>query len=125
MRKPTKIFAPQAVQGPSPINQIQQHYPGAVEHWDNQRSVEQSFQQQESRTNSLFATLFVYDGSAKTSKDENSLNNCHETGPNCVPHVFDMFANFRKNTVGLTADIDKAFLMVGIQANHRDFLRFL
>ena len=36
-----------------------------------------------------------------------------------------MLANFRKNTVGLTADIEKAFLMVGIQADHRDFLRFL
>ena len=53
----------------------------------------------------------VYDGSAKTSKDDNSLNDCLETGPNCIPHVFDMLANFRKNTVCLTADIEKAFLM--------------
>ena len=67
----------------------------------------------------------VYDGSAKTSKDDNSLNDCLETGPNCIPHVFDMLANFRRNTVGLTADVEKAFLMVGIQADHRNFLRFL
>ena len=33
--------------------------------------------------------------------------------------------NFRKNIVGLTADIGKAFLMVGIQDDQRDFLRFL
>lgn len=33
--------------------------------------------------------------------------------------------NFRKNIVGLKADIEKAFLMVGIQDDQRDFLRFL
>ena len=67
----------------------------------------------------------VYDGSAKLSKDEKSLNDCLQTGPNHIPHVFNMLANFRKNTVGLTADIEKAFLMVGIQEDQRDFLRFL
>ena len=67
----------------------------------------------------------VYDGSAKLSKDEKSLNDCLQTGPNHIPHVFNMLANFRKSTVGLTADIEKAFLMVGIQEDQRDFLRFL
>ena len=67
----------------------------------------------------------VYDGSAKSSKKERSLNDCLQTGPNNLPHVFNMIANFRKNIVGLTADIEKAFLMVGIQDDQRDFLRFL
>ena len=67
----------------------------------------------------------VYDGSAKASKKERSLNDCLQTGPNHLPHVFNMMANFRKNIVGLTADIEKAFLMVGIQDGQRDFLRFL
>ena len=67
----------------------------------------------------------VYDGSAKASKKERSLNDCLQTGPNLLPHVFNMIANFRKNIVGLTADIEKAFLMVGIQDDQRDFLRFL
>ena len=67
----------------------------------------------------------VYDGSAKASKKERSLNDCLQTGPNHLPHVFNMIANFRKNIVGLTADIEKAFLMVGIQDGQRDFLRFL
>ena len=67
----------------------------------------------------------VYDGSAKASKKERSLNDCLQTGPNRLPHVFNMIANFRKNIVGLTADIEKAFLMVGIQDDQRDFLRFL
>ena len=67
----------------------------------------------------------VYDGSAKASKQEKSLNDCLQTGPNHLPYVFNMLANFRKNLVGLTADIEKAFLMVGIQKDHQDFLRFL
>ena len=66
----------------------------------------------------------LYDGSAKTSKHEKSLNDCLQTGPNYIPHVFNMLANFRKNPVALTADIEKAFLMVGIQEDQRDFLRF-
>ena len=32
-----------------------------------------------------------------------------------------MLANFRKNPVGITADIEKAFLVVGIQEDHQDF----
>ena len=36
----------------------------------------------------------VYDGSAKASKKEKSLNDCLQTGPNYLPHVFDMLANF-------------------------------
>ena len=36
-----------------------------------------------------------------------------------------MLVKFRSNTVALTADIEKAFLMVGIRKEHRDMLRFL
>ena len=67
----------------------------------------------------------VYNGSAKASMKERSLSDCIETGRNHLPHVFNMIANFRKNIVGLTADIENAFLMVGIQDDQRDFLRFL
>ena len=48
----------------------------------------------------------VYDGSAKSGKQEKSLNDCLETGPNHIPHVFNMLANFRKNPVGITADTE-------------------
>lgn len=67
----------------------------------------------------------VCDGSAKASQKERSLNDCLQTGPNLLPQVFNMIANFRKNIVGLTADSEKAFLMVGIQDDQRDFLRSL
>lgn len=57
----------------------------------------------------------VYDGSAKNSKEERSLNDCLEVGGNHVPHIFDMLTKFRWNTVGLTADIEKAFFNGGHQ----------
>ena len=37
----------------------------------------------------------VYDGSAKNSKEEKSLNDCLEIGPNYTPHVFDTLVKFR------------------------------
>jgi len=67
----------------------------------------------------------VYDGSAKSSKEELSLNDCLETGDNYIPHIFDMLARFRNNLVGLTADIEKAFLMVSIKEEDRNMLCFL
>lgn len=57
----------------------------------------------------------VYDGSAKSSKEELSLNDCLETGENYIPHIFDMLARFRNNLVVLTADIEKAFVMASIK----------
>ena len=57
----------------------------------------------------------VSDGSAKNSMEERSLNDCLEVGGNHVPHIFDMLTKFRWNTVGLTADIEKAFFNGGHQ----------
>ena len=67
----------------------------------------------------------VYDGSAKQSRDERSLNDCLEIGQNYIPHVFDQIIKFRWNAIGLTGDIEKAFLQVGINAEDRDMFRFL
>ena len=67
----------------------------------------------------------VYDGSAKLSQEELSLNDCLETGDNYIPHIFDMLARFRYNAVGLSADIEKAFLMVNIKEEDRNMLHFL
>ena len=67
----------------------------------------------------------VYDRSVKASKEELSLNDCLETGDNYIPHIFDMLARFRNNPIGLTADIEKAFLMVSIKEKDRNMLHFL
>jgi hypothetical protein len=67
----------------------------------------------------------VYDGSAKSGSQEQSLNDCLETGRNYIPYLFDMLVRFRSNPIAITADFEKAFLMVGINNEHRDMLRFL
>ena len=67
----------------------------------------------------------VYDGSAKSSKRDHSLNDCLHKGPKLIPKVLPLLLRFRSSSYGLTADIRKAFLMVGIESADRDYLRFL
>ena len=67
----------------------------------------------------------TYDGSVKASKKERSMNDCLQTGPNHLLHIFNMMANFRKKIVARMGDIEKAFQMVGIQDDQQDFLQFL
>lgn len=67
----------------------------------------------------------VYDGSATSPERAHSLNDCLQTGPNFTPQIFDTLVKFRWHKIGLTADIEKAFLMVGISETDRDMLRFL
>ena len=67
----------------------------------------------------------VYDGSETTETGEHSLNDCLLTGPNYIPQMFEILVKFRENPVGLIAEIEKAFLRVGIAEKDRDMLRFL
>lgn len=67
----------------------------------------------------------VYNGSAKSSKEELLLNDCLETGENYIPQIFDKLASFQSNSVGLIADVEKAFLMVSIKEEDRNILGFL
>ena len=71
------------------------------------------------------ATKLWVDGFATTDTREHSLNDCLLTGPNYIPQIFDILVKFRKNRIGLVADIEKAFLMVSICEKDRDMLRFL
>ena len=47
----------------------------------------------------------VFDGSAKDAKTMYSLNECLEKGPNRIPHIFDVLVKFRRNLIGIVADI--------------------
>ena len=67
----------------------------------------------------------VYDGSAKPNGLEPSLNECLQTGPNLIPKLFDVLVKFRTYAIALSADIEKAFLMISIAPSDRDVLRFL
>ena len=66
----------------------------------------------------------VYDASSKC-KNETSLNEFLEPGPNLVPLIFDILLRFRAQKVALIGDLEKAFLNILIHPSHRDYLRFL
>jgi len=67
----------------------------------------------------------VFDGSAKSTKDDVSLNDCLEKGPNLVPHLFDTVIKFRGYPIGIVADIEKAFHQIQIAPEDRRMLKFL
>ncbi|XP_063369404.1 uncharacterized protein LOC134657768 [Cydia amplana] len=66
----------------------------------------------------------VYDGSAKI-KEGNSLNECMYRGPSLLEDLTALLIKFRTGKVGITADVEKAFLQIGLQNEDRDVTRFL
>ena len=66
----------------------------------------------------------VYDASARSGEGL-SLNNCLFTGQKFDQKILDILIRFRYYKVALTADIEKAFLMVSVVEKDRDVLRFL
>ena len=66
----------------------------------------------------------VFDASCKI-KGVPSLNDCLYSGPNLLCKIFDILFRFRLNRIAVVADIKQAFLNVGINKEHQDYLRFL
>ena len=66
----------------------------------------------------------VYDASARSANSP-SLNDCLLKGPKFNQLIFDLLVRFRSYKVALTADLEKAFLMVSVKETDRDVLRFL
>ncbi|XP_068734616.1 uncharacterized protein [Montipora capricornis] len=77
------------------------------------------------RETTLTKLRIVYDGSAKPTGRNHSLNYCLETRPNYKPQLFDKLVKFHWHKIGLIADLEKAFLMIGINETDRDMVRFL
>ena len=65
----------------------------------------------------------VYDASSKVFGP--SLNDCLHVGPSLNPPLLEILLRFRVHEVAVTADIEKSFLNIKIDPEHRDFLRFL
>ena len=65
----------------------------------------------------------VYDASAKC--DGPSLNECLYKGPKFNQLIFDLLLRFRSYRVALTADVEKAFLMIAVDNKDRDVLRLI
>jgi len=59
------------------------------------------------------------------NEEDLSLNNCLQIGPNLIPKLFDILVKLRSHPIALVADIEKAFLMIGITEEDRYKLRFL
>ncbi|XP_021965751.1 uncharacterized protein LOC110860944 [Folsomia candida] len=66
----------------------------------------------------------VFDASCKVNRNP-SLNECLEKGPNLLELIPAILLRFRENKIGVIADIRKAFLMIEVKEQERDFLRFL
>ena len=67
----------------------------------------------------------VYDASIKAKKGDKSLNECLHRGPVLLPDLCGILLRFRIQLIAIFADIEKAFLQVGIQKADRDVMRFL
>ncbi|XP_065891682.1 uncharacterized protein [Dysidea avara] len=67
----------------------------------------------------------VYDASAKTKQNNKSLNECLYRGPVILPDLCGLLIRFRLNAIAVVADVEKAFLSVGLQQQDRDVTRFL
>nr|XP_015927237.2 uncharacterized protein LOC107454528 [Parasteatoda tepidariorum] len=65
----------------------------------------------------------VFNASAHTS-NKPSLNDCLTKGPNLIEIIPSIVNRFRKYRIGISSDIEKAFLQINVRENDRDFLRF-
>ena len=66
----------------------------------------------------------VYDASAKSKQGNLSLNECLHRGPVMLQDLCGLLMRFRINRIGIVADIEKAFLQVGLQVQDRNATRF-
>ncbi|XP_037518120.1 uncharacterized protein LOC119394892 [Rhipicephalus sanguineus] len=77
------------------------------------------------REDSLTTKLRVVFDASSHARDQKSLNDCLQTGPNLNPQLLQVLMRFRWYKVPMTADIEKAFLQVGVRPQDRDLFRFL
>ena len=76
------------------------------------------------RSSETTSIRIVYDASSKT-KNNNSSNDCLESGLNLKPNILDIMLKFLQFKVAFSADIKKAFLMIVIAESDRQFLKCL
>ena len=65
----------------------------------------------------------VYDASAKTKSNMKSLSECIHRGLVILEDLCGLLQRFRTRRIGIIADIEKAFLQVGLRQVDRDVTR--
>ncbi|KFM68616.1 hypothetical protein X975_08696, partial [Stegodyphus mimosarum] len=66
----------------------------------------------------------VFDASSKENQFK-SLNDCLWPGPNLNTNILDIIINFRNHEVAICADLEKAFLQIGLTPEDQNYLKFL
>ena len=67
----------------------------------------------------------AFDARAKSTKGGLSINDVLEKGPLLTPFMYRVLIRFRCKNIVINADIEKAFLQIGIHVDDKDLLRFL
>ena len=67
----------------------------------------------------------VFDASARCGKDSLSLNECLYRGPVILPDLCSILMRFRQPKIAIIADVEKAFLQLGLHPSERDVTRFM
>ena len=76
-------------------------------------------------TKSTTKVRVVYDASAKTRQTNKSLNDCLLRGPVMLPDLCGLLLRFRLHPIAVIADVEKAFLNIGLHDQDRDVTRLL
>ena len=70
-------------------------------------------------------TCIVLDASARSDKNEPSLNDILYSGTCLLRLIEDILLRFRLGRIIVNADIQQAFLQISVNECHRNYLRFL
>uniref|UniRef100_A0A914W323 Peptidase aspartic putative domain-containing protein n=1 Tax=Plectus sambesii TaxID=2011161 RepID=A0A914W323_9BILA len=67
----------------------------------------------------------VYNASARARRGAKSLNDCLYRGPLLLPDLCGMLMRFRTYEIAIMADVEKAFLQLGLEEADRGAVRFI
>jgi hypothetical protein len=59
------------------------------------------------------------------TRGQPSLNDCLLTGPNLIPDLAEILIRFRATKIPVLADVQQAFLTLGLNSPDREFVKFL